>query len=98
MEQNGRFLFGTPGYGLRHQIRHRQSLLYLQSVSCVHVICVHICNSIEYRSVTSQLFIDMETGSKQFQAVCGSVITTVANNTSTRLQPTASSLVQGSLV
>ena len=40
----------------------------------------------------------METGSKQFQAVRGSVITTVANNTSARLQPTARSLVQGSLV
>ena len=53
---------------------------------------------IEYRSVTSQLFIDMETCSKQFQAVRGSVITTVANNTSARLQPTARSLVQGSLV
>ena len=52
----------------------------------------------EYRSVTSQLFIDMETGSKQFQAVRGSVITTVANNTNARLQPTARSLVQGSLV
>ena len=40
----------------------------------------------------------METGSKQFQAVRGSVITMVANNTSARLQPTARSLVQGSLV
>ena len=40
----------------------------------------------------------METGSKQFQAVRGSVITTVANNTSAQLQPTAQSLVQGSLV
>ena len=48
--------------------------------------------------MTSQLFIDMETGSKQFQAVRGSVITTVANNTSAQLQPTARSLVQGSLV
>ena len=34
----------------------------------------------------------METGSKQFQAVRGSVITMVANNTSARLQPTASSM------
>ena len=40
----------------------------------------------------------METGSKQFQAVQGSVITTVANNTSARLHPTAQSLVRGSLV
>ena len=40
----------------------------------------------------------METGAKQFQAVRGSVITMVANNTSARLQPTARSLVQGSLV
>ena len=40
----------------------------------------------------------METGSKRFQAVQGSVITTVANNTSARLQPIAQSLVQGSLV
>ena len=55
-------------------------------------------NWIEYRSVTSQRFIGMETGSKQFQAVRGSVIATVANNTSARLQPTARSLVQISLV
>ena len=40
----------------------------------------------------------METGSKQFQAVRGSVITTVANDTSAQLQPTARRLVQGSLV
>ena len=40
----------------------------------------------------------METGSKQFQAVQGSVITMFANKTSARLQPTAQSLVQGSLV
>ena len=40
----------------------------------------------------------METGSKQSQAVRGSVITTVANNTNAWLQPTARSLVQGSLV
>ena len=40
----------------------------------------------------------METGSKQSEAVRGSVITTVANNTSAWLQPTARSLVQGSLV
>ena len=40
----------------------------------------------------------METGSKQFLAARGSVITAVANNTSARLQPTAQSLVQGSLV
>ena len=39
----------------------------------------------------------METGSKLFQAVRGSVITAVAKNTSARLQPTARSLVQGSL-
>ena len=41
---------------------------------------------------------ERETGSKQFQAVRESVITTVANNTRARLQPTARSLVQGSLV
>ena len=40
----------------------------------------------------------MKTGSKQFQAVRGSVIITVANNTCAQLQPTARSLVQGSLV
>ena len=40
----------------------------------------------------------METGSKQFMAARGSVITAVANNTSTQLQPTDQSLVQGSLV
>ena len=40
----------------------------------------------------------METGSKQFQALPGSVITTVANYTIARLQITARSLVQGSLV
>ena len=45
----------------------------------------------------SQPFIDLKTGSKQFHAARGSVITTVANNTSARLQPTAQSLVQGSL-
>ena len=40
----------------------------------------------------------METGAKQFQAVRESMITTVASNTSARLQPTARNLVQGSLV
>ena len=40
----------------------------------------------------------MEIGSKQFQAVRESMITTVASKTSARLQPTARSLVQGSLV
>ena len=43
--------------------------------------------------ITAIHHIWMETGSKQFLAARGSVITAVANNNSARLQPTDQSLV-----
>ena len=49
----------------------------------------HFCRAvIEYRRVTSQQVIGMETSSKPFLAAQVSVISTV-DNTSTQLQPTA---------
>ena len=45
----------------------------------------------------SQLFVSMETGSKQYQVARGSVITTIVYFISARLHPTARSLVQGFL-